>query len=394
MSAVRQTDLLIVGAGPFGLAVAAQAQRLGIDHLVAGQPMSFWKRHMPAGMYLRSNSDWHLDPANEHTIDRFLATQNLTRAEVEPLSLDFYLSYVDWFQRQLSLDPMPFEVRALQHAAGEFRAELDNGDTIAAKAVVLAIGFQPFAHVPPDMAALLPAGRFAHTCDLVDLRALDGRRVLILGGRQSAFEWAALLADAGAASVDVVHRHDSPRFAEADWSWVPSLVSRFEDEPGWFRRLPQDERDAIGQRMWGEGRLKVEPWLKSRLPPDRVTIRPRTQVHGASVRAEGTVEVFLDTGASLIVDQIIFATGYKPDVGRVPLLSRGNLLQTLDVRNGCPTLDDNLQTSIPRLFVTSFLATADFGNFFAFTVAARTSARLIVRAIAAGRGTEVPRYIV
>ena len=75
--------------------------------------MSFWKEHMPAGMYLRSNSDWHLDPSNEHTIDRFLETRRLTRADVEPLSLDFYLSYTAWLQSQLQVDPIPIDVRAI-----------------------------------------------------------------------------------------------------------------------------------------------------------------------------------------------------------------------------------------------------------------------------------------
>ena len=64
----HKTDLLIVGAGPFGLAVAAQASHLGLEHLIAGKPMEFWKQNMPAGMYLRSACDWHLDPTDVHTI--------------------------------------------------------------------------------------------------------------------------------------------------------------------------------------------------------------------------------------------------------------------------------------------------------------------------------------
>jgi cation diffusion facilitator CzcD-associated flavoprotein CzcO len=40
-------------------------------------------------------------------------------------------------------------------------------------------------------------------------------RVAIIGGRQSAYEWAALLAEHGAEHVDVVHRHPVPEFANA-----------------------------------------------------------------------------------------------------------------------------------------------------------------------------------
>ena len=96
----HKTDLLIIGAGPFGLAVAAQASHLGIDYVVAGRPMEFWKQNMPAGMYLRSACDWHLDPTNLHTIDNFLGERGQTAKDVEPLSLDFYHAYAEWFQKQ------------------------------------------------------------------------------------------------------------------------------------------------------------------------------------------------------------------------------------------------------------------------------------------------------
>ena len=66
------TDLLIIGAGPFALAVAAQAAHDGIEHLIVGKPMEFWKQNMPKGMFLRSACDWHLDPLDVHTIDCFL----------------------------------------------------------------------------------------------------------------------------------------------------------------------------------------------------------------------------------------------------------------------------------------------------------------------------------
>lgn len=50
----KRTKLLVVGAGPFGLAVAAYAKHHDIDFLMLGKPMGFWKSHMPEGMFLRS----------------------------------------------------------------------------------------------------------------------------------------------------------------------------------------------------------------------------------------------------------------------------------------------------------------------------------------------------
>ena len=51
---VELTDVVIIGAGPHGLAAAAHLRRAGVECRVFGDPLSFW-RTMPAGMLLRSN---------------------------------------------------------------------------------------------------------------------------------------------------------------------------------------------------------------------------------------------------------------------------------------------------------------------------------------------------
>jgi thioredoxin reductase len=375
------TNLLIVGAGPFGIAAASLARDRGLDHLMVGRPMAFWRENMPAGMYLRSAADWHLDPAAVCTIERFLGTQGVTRTEAEPLSLQRYLQYADWLQTQKGLQAVDDRVTVLHGAEGtpaRFRAAMASGDVVTADAVLLAIGFRFFAHAPLELVSGLAAGRWAHTCDLVNLERLRGERCLVLGGRQSAFEWAALLREAGAASVHVVHRHDSPRFAEADWSWVAPLVERFEHEPGWYRSLPATEREVLDHRLWCEGRLKVEPWLQARCETEDIIVWPRTQAVSSRESPDGAVVEF-DNGTSVAFDRIVLATGYKADLARVPFLASGNLLPLVACDNGRPLLDDTLQTTVRGLFVTSFLATRDFGPFFAFTVAARTSARLVMR---------------
>jgi FAD-dependent urate hydroxylase len=81
------------------------------------------------------------------------------------------------------------------------------------------------------------------------------------------------------------------------------------------------------------------------------------------------------------VDHVVLATGYAVDVARVGFLRAGDLARSLAVRNGFPELDGFLQTSVPHLYWTSMAATQSFGPFFAFTVSARTSARLIGRSL-------------
>jgi hypothetical protein len=46
---------------------------------------------------------------------------------------------------------------------------------------------------------------------------------------------------------------------------------------GWFRRLTVEEKQALNQRVWDEGRLKLEPWLKPRIDHDPIKIWPTSQ---------------------------------------------------------------------------------------------------------------------
>lgn len=376
-----QTDLLIIGAGPFGLSLAAYAKHLGMDFLVAGRPMEFWKKNMPAGMFLRSASDWSLDPTDRFSIMKYLEFLGKTPKDVEPLSLEFYLQYAQWFQESSGIQTIPNYVTRLDQVHDGFQAVMDNGDVIDAKHVVIAIGMGYFKNQPSTLTDILPAGRYEHTCDAVQLSNRKGRRVLILGGRQSAFEWTALLNDGGAAEVHVVHRHESPKFTESDWSWVHPLVDGMVNDPAWFRKLPQEEKDAVSKRLWSEGRLKVEPWLEKRVMKPNTHIHQQASLASCVEHADGALDVKLDNGDAFVVDDIILATGYKVDLDRLPFLKNGNVFDKIEVKNGFPVLDPYFQTSVNGLYITSMPAGQDFGPFFGFTVSVRTSAKIIGNAL-------------
>ena len=153
-------------------------------------------------------------------------------------------------------------------------------------------------------------------------------------------------------------------------------------DPGWYRRLSDSEREALNGRFWEEGQLKLEPWLGPRVHRDEITIRPRTSIVGSQPNGS-SLHVQLNHGEVVEVDHVMYATGYKVNLQRVPLLEAGNLLNRIDCRDGFPILDESMQTTVPGLFMTSLPATNDFGLFFAFTAAVRASARLVGRALSA-----------
>jgi thioredoxin reductase len=373
------TSLVVIGAGPYGLAVAAYARSAGIETVVLGEPMAFWREHMPRGMFLRSGPDWHLDATSVHTFEAYLAERGVDPADVDPIPVDLFIQYATWFQEIVGLRVRPERVTAVRRRDDAFEVHLDGGGQLTAATVVAAPGISHFTDIPHRAVAELPPDRFTHTCFLHEVDRARDARTLIIGGRQSAFEWAALLADAGVDAVHLAYRHDTPDFAPADWHFVDVMIDQTVAVPGWFRGLPAEQRDAVAQRFWAEGRLKLEPWLTPRMPERVVRRHPRTEVTRCVELSDGDIRAELSNGEVLLVDHVVLATGYRADITAVPYLRE---LSGLETRDGFPVLDEHMQTTEPGLFVTGFAATHDFGPFFGFVRACPAAAQIIVPELA------------
>ena len=371
------TSLLVIGAGPYALSAAACARQHGIDTVVVGRPMGFWREHMPAGMFLRSGPDWHLDAASVHTLEAYLEERAIDPAEVDPLPISLFLDYAEWFRQAKAIEVREDLVAELAKPDGRFEAVLDSGERVAADAVVAAPGVGFFTN-RPDWAASVPPGQAIHTCDLVRFEDLSGARVLIVGGRQSAYEWAALLADHGAERIDLVHRHDVPRFERVSWRFIDPYVEDTARVRGWWRTLSKGEQDAITQRFWEVGRLTLEHWLTPRLASTAIHRWPGTEViHAQATPAGGELQVRLSNGEGLLVDRIVFACGYKADLARIPYLA--GVMDRIQVNDGFPVLDEAFGASLAGLYLPGFTATRDFGPFFGFIKGTPTAAKLIVQ---------------
>ncbi len=252
----------------------------------------------------------------------------------------------------------------------DLEATFASGERVKARAVVAAPGIARYAHRPqwaPPTAV--------HTCDLVEFDGLDN--VLIVGGRQSAYEWAALISDQGASEVHVVHRHPQPRFERVSWRFVDPLIDATREQDGWWRTLGQPERDAIARRFWEVGRLTLEYWLEPRIQS--------VQVHANAEVVEyrdGRVRLSDDT--TLRPDLIVLATGYQADFTRLAFLPH------VTTTDGFPDLDAHMQSSVPGLYLPGFNATRDFGPFFGFTKGAPAAAELIARGLLLDRPGENP----
>lgn len=361
------------------MAVAAHATLSGIGVTVVGEPMAFWKHNMPGGMLLRSGLEWHLDAAGVHTLESFLEEKHISRTDVQPVPVEIFREYADWFRESKKIAVQPLRVKRLRRVDGHFEAECDRGEAIRANRVVATPGLAPFVNVPAEISASLPDDRVSHTATLVDFRSLAGKRCLIVGGRQSAFEWAALIAEAGAESVDLVFRHDTPRFVTSDWSFTDSMIESTLRVPGWFRHLDTGEREEVQKRFWNAGRLQIEPWLWPRINRKNIRLWPNSSVVKWRSVADGGVEARLNQGDLLTPDKVISATGYRVDLLNVPYLSDEVASGRLKIDGAFPILNDDAETTLPGLYITGQAATRDLGPCFGFVRGCIASARIIVK---------------
>jgi FAD-dependent urate hydroxylase len=370
-SGENESNVAIIGAGPYGLAAAAHLRAAGVETVAFGEPMSFWERNMPTGMLLRSSrrASSIADPHRRLTVDDWERETGVTPAD--PLPLENFIAYAHWFRGRVLPDCDTRKVARVDTASGGFTLTLADGETLRVKRVVVAAGIAPFA-AKPEQFATLPPELASHSSDVHDVDAFAGRRVLVVGAGQSALEDAALLSEAGA-EVELLARAPSVRWLQPDPPGDPGPVRRVIEGlsrppsdfgppglnwiggvPDMFRRMPRSLQPEIAMRCI---RPAASAWLAPRVT--RVTLTTGRFATSA-VAAGDQLEVVLDDGSQRQVDHAVLATGYRVDVSKYGFLGP-ELLRSLHLVNGYPRLSTGLESSIPGLYFLGAPAAATFG---------------------------------
>lgn len=381
-SAASSRLSVVIGAGPYGLSVAAHLRAHGVPAVVFGRPMEFWNS-MPRAMFLKSpwTASSLSDPARRHDLDHYAAE---TGSRAEPVPLPYFLEYAHWFRRSVVGDVDERLVTRVTARRDGFCVELDDGTDMDAERVVVATGVERFAHVP-DYADALPPELARHAQYMGEPAAYAGRRVAVIGAGQSALEWAVLLREAGA-DAELITRQPI-RWVDRRFQRVPGLrrllyapsdvgpagLSRMVAVPMWFRHVPERRRHAWTVRSI---RPAGAGWLEPRFPG----VATSEGVAISSVRvAADELELRLSDGSRRRVDHLVLGTGYRPDLARLPFLAP-ELKNAIRSEDGFPLLDTRFQTSVRGLHVVGALSSHTFGPLFRFVAGAPIAARQVARA--------------
>ena len=158
-------ETAIIGAGPYGLSIAAHFRGSGIPFRIFGRPMDSWVAHMPQGMMLKSDgfASNIYDPDDKFTLRHFCEARRIEYADMGiPVKLSTFGDYGLAFRDRMVPELEEKMVVGIERQANGFALRLDDGEEFKARRVVLAVGITHFEHTPQNLAHL-PAEFLTHS---------------------------------------------------------------------------------------------------------------------------------------------------------------------------------------------------------------------------------------
>ncbi len=397
----RVIDVAVIGAGPYGLSIAAHLSARNVAFRIFGTPMSSWRNNMASGTLLKSYgfASSLYDPGSTFTLSHFCQEQGLLYSDVvDPVPIETFVAYGMEFQRRFVPNLEQTDITSLTRAPEGFALTTQTGELVLARRVVIAVGITHFGYIPPVLAGL-SQDLVTHSSQHTDLSKFSGRSVAVVGAGASAADLAGLLHEAGAdvhmiARRDAIKFHDPPAVEPRPISqrilmprsglgqgWPARLCT---DLPLVFHALPANFRLRAVEKVNGP----APGWFAKSKVVGHVTMHLGTSMKAVQKNDKGVV-MHLDqrdgSTQELHVDHVIAATGYKVNLQRLDFLAP-DLRRRMETVDDTPILNTNFESSIPDLYLVGLAAAPSFGPLCRFAYGAKFTAKRLTRHLAATTG--------
>jgi cation diffusion facilitator CzcD-associated flavoprotein CzcO len=391
-------DVAIVGAGPYGLSIAAYLKAAPVSLRIFGKPMHSWHAHTPKGMRLKSEgfaSNIHF-PGVPFRLADYCAERGIPYADVGvAISAEAFVDYGLEFHRRYVPEVEDRQLVRLERSAKAFRLWFDSGECVTARKVVLATGLGHYTSIPSVLADL-PEPMLSHSWNCSGLGKFSGRKVAVIGAGASALNSAATLLQGGA-SVTVLARANTINFHSPPGPQPRSLRERIRwpqtglgtgwrsvfctEAPLLFHRLPERTRHQFVRNHLGP----APGWfVRDQMVGDvqfqtGVTVE-RAEMHEQRVRLH--VRQSGGETRTIEADHVVAGTGFDIDLRKLPFLT-SDLLAELRMEDHKPALSSHFESSVPGLYFVGTAASFSFGPMLRFTYGAEFAAHQISRHLAA-----------
>jgi thioredoxin reductase len=379
------TDVAIIGAGPYGLSLAAHLRAREVQFRIFGEPMRFW-RDMPIGVNLKSlafATNIAL-PTRGYSYPEWCRQHGLE--DFEPCTMQTFAAYGLEIQKQFVPEVEQILATNVSSRPGGFEVTLSSGERLFSRKVVICTGLSALAQIPEALREL-GTDRMRHTFDISDYSQFRGKTVAVIGAGSSAIEAGALVHEAGGCSEVFVRGqeaifHDrTPRMRpllesiKNPWTVLgPGRTNWIVQQlPLSVYRLPRERRTRFVKRYLGP----ASPWwIKDRVL-GKVPIHVRHELVEA-IDEDQCVRLKMRDGEGRLrnveVHFVIAGTGYDVNVSRLKFLDP-NTLNRIQRIERAPDLNINFESSVPGLHFLGPLSFMCFGPLFRFVTGAEVAAR-------------------
>lgn len=377
-TAVERREVVVIGAGPGGLAVAAELRARGIPALVVDRAPAVgnaWRHHYDR---LRLHTPRELSHLPGYKIpERF--GRWVARADV----VKYLEEYAAHHRLELRLGAA---VDRLERVGDHWCVSLSDGSTLLARHVVVATGYNNRPVLPDWPGAESFSGDLVHAADYRTGKTYAGRDVLVVGPGNTGAEIATDLSEQSAARVRLAVRTPPHILRRSTLGWPAQATGIV------VRRLPVPVVDALAgvltkletPDLTKYGFPRPTKGLYSQANAGRIPVQDVgiiAAIRSGAVEPVSAVEamegddVVLADGSRIQPEVVIAATGYTR--GLEPLVGHLDVLGA----DGRPVAHgDQTSPKAPDLWFTGFTNPLS-GMFRELAI----DARKIAKAIAAQR---------
>jgi len=316
---IRRVDVVVIGAGPAGLATSRELSRRGVAHVVyeRGEVADTWSR-------LYDSLTLHTGKHMSHLPGmRFARTAALFLSRAE------FFQYLHEYQRRFDVPVRTrSEVTSVTREDGGWRVVV-NGEPVSARAVVVATGIVANPRTPSFPGMSEYRGTMRHSITYRNPDELRGRRVLVVGAGNSAGEIAGELGRAGIDTTVAIR--SGAHIVPLTVMGIPIQYVAYS-----IRMLPLRVREALTGVV-----QKISALRRGPSPIPKPSYGPleaipligfglADAIRNGTVKLRGGIERFTTTGVRFFegieepFDEILLATGFDAALGFLGPLVRSD----------------------------------------------------------------------